>query len=214
MEQVCVGLDLHNNIDRYSPALLLFWSVVKKLKSVQISRNTKFLNYFFFAGSNHGVLRPVYILQPEMAPLTNGKHGRQYRRYDRGRSFSPPKYFRGQYPPQGYVEAIPLHPEYNTCSGNNGSEFNGRDNHSGTENHFGLKIVCNKCEFVDIDNSDAGGRLQHPELEGDRPKTGRPHGFRKSFSSDQLYFNDRLPAKQEPYSFSLSSRSSSTSTGK
>lgn len=64
-----------------------------------------------------------------------------------------------------------------------------------------------------IDNLDVGGRLQYPELEGDRPKTGRPHGFRKSFSSDQLYFNDRLPPKQEPYSFSLSSRSSSTSTG-
>lgn len=102
----------------------------------------------FFTGSKHGVLRPVYILQPEVAPLTNGKHGRQYRRYDRGRSFSPPKYFRGQYPVQGYVEAIPLHPAYNNCN-DNGSEFNGRDNHSGNYSTFGLKISYVINEFVD-----------------------------------------------------------------
>ncbi|XP_066150265.1 TOG array regulator of axonemal microtubules protein 1 isoform X1 [Euwallacea fornicatus] len=134
--------------------------------------------------SKNGVLRPVYILQPDASPIQNGKSSRGYRKYDRGRSFSPPKHLRGQYPPAS-VEPISA---YNSFNGNSLNAVN--NNHSGTlESH---------------------ARLQYPEFH-----TGivHPPGFRKSLSSDQLYFNDRLSLKQEQYSHSLSSRSSSTSTG-
>ncbi|XP_019761282.2 uncharacterized protein LOC109538479 [Dendroctonus ponderosae] len=128
-------------------------------------------------GSKAGVLRPVYILQPESA-TENGKHSRGYRKYDRGRSFSPPKHFKGHFP-AGLVDPVPIIPVHS--------------NTNGTDKHYSAP--------------DAYSRLQYPA------DSRLQQGFRKSFSSDQLYSNDRLPSKYEPQSLSLSSRSSSTSTG-
>uniref|UniRef100_A0AAR5PK58 TOG domain-containing protein n=1 Tax=Dendroctonus ponderosae TaxID=77166 RepID=A0AAR5PK58_DENPD len=128
-------------------------------------------------GSKAGVLRPVYILQPESA-TENGKHSRGYRKYDRGRSFSPPKHFKGHFP-AGLVDPVPIIPVHS--------------NTNGTDKHYSAP--------------DAYSRLQYPA------DSRLQQGFRKSFFSDQLYSNDRLPSKYEPQSLSLSSRSSSTSTG-
>ncbi|KAJ8922740.1 hypothetical protein NQ315_007775, partial [Exocentrus adspersus] len=103
-------------------------------------------------------LQPIYILQPEAVRL--GERG--HRRYDRGRSFSPPKAVKGPLP-----------------------------------------IVATQAT--------AGSALNNANFQAQRhPKF--PDGFRKSFSSEQLYCPDR-PQHHEPYSFSLSSRSSTTSTG-
>uniref|UniRef100_A0A6P7GX24 Uncharacterized protein LOC114341755 n=1 Tax=Diabrotica virgifera virgifera TaxID=50390 RepID=A0A6P7GX24_DIAVI len=99
-------------------------------------------------------LRPVYILQPEA--VTEG--GRGHRRYDRGRSFSPPK-------------SNHKHPSPNVTASVTHQQV------VATPRHFRYK-----------------------------------EGVRKSFSSEQLFVGER-EQHHEPYSFSLSSRSSTTSTG-
>ncbi|CAH1184100.1 unnamed protein product [Phyllotreta striolata] len=104
--------------------------------------------------ANPPVLRPVYILQPEAATDS----GRGYRRYDRGRSFSPPK-----------------------------------PNHKRSLSSY-------------VAASDAQPLTSAPKAAGKCKE-----GVRKSFSSEQLFVKDR--DHQELHSFSLSSRSSTTSTG-
>ncbi|XP_060531556.1 uncharacterized protein LOC132705139 [Cylas formicarius] len=115
-------------------------------------------------GQNGGVLRPVYILQPDAVAAG----GRGHKKYDRGRSFSPPGY-----------------------------QKNG--NHAPNNNHH------------------RPGPFQHrARADDERENFSQKDPFRKSFSSDQLYFDEKRAAKSgrdPPYSFSLSSNSSTTSAG-
>ncbi|KAL1509798.1 hypothetical protein ABEB36_004480 [Hypothenemus hampei] len=127
---------------------------VSKRKSIN------FLSPSFHNCQKPGILRPIYILQPETPSPEAINQG--HRKYDRGRSFSPPKHLRGQFP---NVDPVSLRaPSSNPV----------------------------------------------PSTSASVPQ---PPSFRKSFSSDQLYFADRFPNKNDPYSCSFSSRSSSTSTG-
>ncbi|KAF7285520.1 hypothetical protein GWI33_010519 [Rhynchophorus ferrugineus] len=123
------------------------------------------------------VLRPMYILQSDLAALDQGRSNTN-RPHDRGRSFSPPKHHRGQYQ-SGVVEAVPV-----------------------------LPLVARQ---VNLGRSDSNSRLPYTD-NGNGIFRHHDGSFRKSFSSDQLYFGEKLQ-KYEPYSYSLSSRSSSTSTG-
>lgn len=183
----------------------LIWSYIKLHNQRSVIFVT--ITYLFIAGAPD--ICSIYILQPEAVRMREGG-GRGHRKYDRGRSFSPPKgYLRKSFrDPAAGPTREPM-----ASSGFQKTQLGQHIAGSGVQQIASARHQTpgRQQQLPEMSQQTGGSAPQYASYTNLPSKFRHNESFRKSLSSDQLFAAEK-PIQENNF-ISLSSRSSNTSTG-